>query len=244
MTFFKWVLFLGLILHVASVTALADTNNKILRVYGPGGPHHVMEECAELFQKRTGVMVSVVRALPYDLEKKLPEDGDIYYGGAEYMLEAFDQKNPGVLDMSTAKKLHARQIGIIVRKGNPLNIKGPSCLEQKGINLLDVKLERMRHFYNNPADQLRNVKRMEYTGRQGLSAWLSYPQIDAWVTYKSWHTLISDDSDFIEISGDGALRHTPVALTNRTTYEKEAMDFISFLKSDEARLVFAKHGWE
>lgn len=123
-------------------------------------------------------------------------------------------------------------------------INGIGCLSREEIDLLDVKLERMRHFYSNPTDQLRNVRRLEYTGRQGLSAWLNSPKIDAWVTYKSWHALIPDDADFIEIPGNESLRYTPVALTHRTTYEQEALAFITLLKSDEARLIFAEHGWE
>jgi accessory colonization factor AcfC len=217
---------------------------KVLRVYGPGGPHHVIQECADLFLERSGVDVAVIKALPYDLKRKLPEDGDIYYGGAEYMLEEFDRQNPGILDVSTTEKLHARRIGIIVRKGNPLNINGVDALKRKEVDLLDVKLEKMRHFYGDPSGGLGYVNRLEYTGRQGLSAWISSPDLDAWVTYKPWHTLISDDADFIEIPGDKAIRYTPVALTNRTIYREEAIAFINFLKSDEARLIFAEHGWE
>jgi accessory colonization factor AcfC len=64
-------------------TASTDMSNKVLRVYGPGGPHHVLQECADLFHKRSGVEVAVIKALPHDLKRKLHEDGDIYYGGAE-----------------------------------------------------------------------------------------------------------------------------------------------------------------
>lgn len=244
MSFVKWIFFFGVLAQAAVASASTETTGKTLRVYGPGGPHHVLSECAELFSKRNGVNVAVIKALPYDLERKLAEDGDIYYGGAEYMLDDFNRKNPGVLNLSTVDVLHARRIGIIVRKNNPHKIKSIDCLSREGVDLLDVKLERMRHFYNNPKDQLRNVRRLEFTGRQGLSAWLNSPDLDAWVTYKSWHTLISDHAEFIEIPGQESLRYTPVALTHRTPYEQDAMEFINFLKSDEARLIFAEHGWE
>jgi accessory colonization factor AcfC len=244
MSLFKLMLYGVFLLQVATATASTGTQDKVLRVYGPGGPHQVLLECADLYFERTGVNVAVIRALPYDLERNLPKDGDIYYGGAEYMLEDFDRKNPGVLVVSTAEKLHARRIGIIVRKGNPLSINGVDALSGEAVDLLDVKLEKMRNFYGNPANKLGNVSHLVYTGRQGLSAWLSYPDLDAWVTYKSWHALISEDADFIEIPSDNALRYTPVALTTRTMYRQEAMAFINFLKSKEARIVFAKHGWE
>ena len=244
MSFFRWVLFTGLLLHGATAAASTEPSTKVLRVYGPGGPHHVLQACADLYRQRYDQDVAVIKALPYDLERKLVEDGDIYYGGAEYMLEDFDRLNPGVLNMTTVEKLHPRRVGIIVRKGNPLGIKGIDELSREGVDLLDVKLENMRHFYGDADDELANVRRLEYTGRQGFMAWSKYPEIDAWVTYRSWHALLAADEGFIEITGDNALRYTPVAITQRTPYRQEALAFIAFLKSDEARQIFAEHGWD
>ncbi|MDH3454174.1 MAG: substrate-binding domain-containing protein [Desulfuromonadales bacterium] len=243
MSLLKWVLCVSLLLHVATAAASADTSAKVLRVYGPGGPHHVLQECAELFRVKQGVAVTVIRALPNELGQKLAEDGDIYYGGAEYMLEDFDRLNPGVLNMTTVEQLHPRRIGIIVRKGNPLGIKGVAELSRPGVDLLDVKLEKMRNFHGEASAGMANIRRYEYTGRQGFTAWSNYTELDAWVTYRSWHLLLGADEDFIEIPGDHALRYTPVAVTKRTPHRQEALAFISFLKSTEARQIFEKHGW-
>lgn len=70
------------------------------------------------------------------------------------------------------------------------------------------------------------------------------PELDAWVTYKSWHVGLEEETDFIEIPGAHALRYTPVALTTRTPHRREARQFIAFLKSPEARSIFVAHGWE
>lgn len=236
---------IGLIfLFAATAAASPEVPLKTLRVYGPGGPHLVLDECADLFREKHGVNVVVARALPHDLERKLLEDGDIYYGGAECMLEDLDRRHPGVLDMTSVEKLYTRRIGIIVRKGNPLNIKGIEDLQQEEIGLLDVKLENMRHFYGTSAGLSSNIRRFVYTGRQGVDTWRSSPEIDAWVTYKSWHVRLENEADFVEISGDHALRYTPVVLTHGTSQRQEALQFITFLKSEEARRIFEKHGWD
>ncbi len=240
----RWLLAGILLLNVVSAEASTEAPGKTLRVYGPGGPHHVLEECAELFGRQNDLEVVVRKALPHVLAQKLREEGDIYYGGAEYMAEEFDRINPGVLDLRTMERLHPRRIGIIVRKGNPLNIRGVEDLRQKKLGLIDVKLENMRHLYGAPSNWITNVRRFVYTGRQGLDAWLSSPEIDAWVTYRSWHLLAEEHSDFVEIPGDEALRFIPVALTLRTPYPREAQAFLEFLKSDEARHIFEKHGWD
>ena len=241
---FRWAVVVLLLLVTATATASTETPAKVLRAYGPGGPHRVLEECADLFKAKHGVDVVVSKALPHDLERKLREDGDLYFGGAEYMLEEFEQRNPGVLDMTSMVKLHPRRIGIIVRKGNPLDIKGIEDLQRKEIKLLDVKLENMRHFHGAQPNQRNNIRRYVYTGQQGVTEWLTSPEINAWVTYKSWHVWLEEEADFIEIAGDHALRFTPMALTSRTTHRQEARRFLSFLKSEEARQIFRKHGWD
>lgn len=228
---------------LVTTSAAADTPMKELRVYGPGGPHQALQECAERFEQESRTRIQVIKALPHDIERRLPEDGDIYYGGAEYMLEDFNRANPGVLRMDSVKTLLPRQIGILVRKGNPLNIKDIDDLKRADVDLLDVKLENMRHFYSHPDDTLRNVRRLEYTGRQGTRAWRDHPELDAWVTYKSWHVYLSEESDFIAIPHEDALRHIPVALAERTEHSNEAMEFIRFLQSEEAKRIFTNHGW-
>lgn len=232
----KWPIFVLGLIFCATISWAAPE----LRVSGPGGPHHVIKECAKLFQERHGIDVQV---MPHDLKQPVHEGVDIYYGGAEYMLEDFIARNPGVLDESTVENLHPRRIGILVRKGNPLDIEGTECLSEDGVDLLDVKLENMTGFHNAPSGQSSNIQRFEYTGQQGVNAWLSSPEIDAWVTYKTWHLALKAASDFIEIPGEEGLRFTPIALTQQTPYRQEAMKFISFLKSEEVRQIFEDHGW-
>lgn len=164
-------LWLTLVFLLSAASAWGSTQDlaKTLRVYGPGGPHHVIEECASLFQKRHGVKVVVIKALPWELDERLSLDGDIYYGGAEYMLEAFANRNPGVLDMLTVEKLHPRRIGILVRKGNPQLIDGIDDLTLDGVDLLDVKLENMRYFHGSTSP-LGSIRRFAYTGQEGVRA--------------------------------------------------------------------------
>lgn len=235
-----WVFVAILLLYAATVGASTEVSTRVLRVYGPGGPHHVIKECAQLFSARHGVIVQVK---PHDLKQQLDEDVDIYYGGAEYMLEDFALRNPGVLDITTLENLHPRRIGILVREGNPLKIMGTEDLREEGVDLLDVQLENMRHLHGAPSGLSSNIRHFAYTGQQGVNAWRSSPELDAWVTYKTWHLALEAESDFIEIPGAAGLRYTPMALTQQTPHRQEAMNFISFLKSAEARQIFKEHGW-
>lgn len=232
------------LLLTAASGAFAEAVPRTLLAYGPGGPHHVLKECAELYEEKHGVAVAVVKARPNELVEKLGSEGDLYYGGAEFMLEEFAQNNPGILDLHAAEKLYPRRIGIVVRKGNPLDIDGTHELNQAGVNLLTAQLEKMGQFHAPPAAGGSTIRRSVFTGQDGVAAWLADPELDAWITYRSWHVALKDHADFIEIPGDDALRHTVITPTRRTPYREAALHFIDFLKSPEARQIFEEHGWD
>ncbi|MDT8442078.1 MAG: substrate-binding domain-containing protein [Desulfuromonadales bacterium] len=233
----------GLLLLAGLAVASVETTPPVLRVYGPGGPYKALTECAERYRDRHGIEVQVVRALPHDLAEWIRVDGDLYYGGAPCMLEEFVENNPGLLDLSSVEWLYPRQVGIVVRAGNPLGIEGLGCLTREEVGLLDVKLENMRDLHGAFAERPKNLKSLVYTGRQGLQAWRNEPEIDAWVTYRSWHVKL-DDADFIELPPEQGLRHIPMALTEHTAWPQEARNFLEFLKSEEAYRIFQKHGWD
>ncbi|HEY5998492.1 MAG TPA: substrate-binding domain-containing protein [bacterium] len=221
----------------------ADGPHTVLRAYGPGGPHEVLKECAALYHKLYGETVMVFRGGPGTLRQKVALDGDLFYGGAEYMLEDFDRANPGLLDMRTVERLHPRRLGIVVRKGNPRGIRGLEDLRRTGIRVLQASFENVSGYRGGTAAGASRDSE-EHTGTEALKAWRSHPEIDAWITYRSWHAVLAGEADFIEIAGDGALRFTPIALTTRTSHRQAAARFVAFLKSPEAERIFRQHGWD
>lgn len=226
-------------------TAWADTGPAVvLRAYGPGGPHHVLQDAAALYKEKCGVTVIVDKAGPVQLAKKLKEDGDIFFTGAEFMLEEFTAEHPDLLDPATINKLHPRRVGIIVRKGNPLKIESVNSLLEEGVDLMAAHLERMDPFLTASEDGRKSIEKLVFTGSEGVTAWRNSRELDAWITYKSWHVALEGESEFIEIPCDHALRNTMVAVTNRTSKREEARKFVEFLKGEEARRLFLEHGWE
>lgn len=234
----------ALLIFAVSAAASMEAKPPVLRAYGPGGPHLAITECAKLFEERHGIKVGVVKASPQELAVKLREEGDIYFTGAEYMVDEFVAENPGIIDMDTLEKLHPRRLGILVRKGNPLGIMGLGCLTEEGVDVLTAHLENIQPLLALDENGYSTATVEVYTGSEGVKAWRNSPNIDAWVTYKSWHQVLKDETDFIEISCGHALRHTMIALTARTPHREHAGKFIDFLQGLEAREIFRKHGWE
>jgi accessory colonization factor AcfC len=217
---------------------------QVLRVYGPGGPYLPVNECAKAFSERFGVNVIVVKGKPESLVEQMRADGDLHYTGAPYMLEDFIKNHPGVIDEGSVVSLVARRVGILVRKGNPKNIRKVADLAFPDLKILDVRLENMYALRGDPQNKQGHAGRIVETGEEGLGLWKSDTSLDAWVTYKSWYLLDQADTVFIPIEGPDGLRDTPAALISSSKNKVLAQNFIAFLHSKEAKRIFKTNGWE
>lgn len=71
------------------------------------------------------------------------------------------------------------------------------------------------------------------------------PELDAWITYESWHYRLKDVTDLVQLAEkDKIYRGTPIAITNISKNKELAKKFIDFLKTEQAHLVFQKWGWK
>ena len=216
----------------------------VLHAYGPGGPYLPMKACGELFTQATGVRVITTKGVPSSWIGRARQDADLIYGGAEYMLPEYESECPGLIDMTAVANLFPRRVGIIVRKGNPKVLSSPEDLGVGGLRVLDVQLERMEPF-QRAARRAGNIARSVVTGEEGRTAWLTEQELDAWITYRSWHVTMRDEAEFLPILGPpDSLRFTPVALARRTPHRQLAADFVGFLRSEATHRIFAEHGWE
>lgn len=96
-----------------------------LRVYGPGGPGPAMREAAKVFASQKGISVVVSEGPTPTWRDQAMADADLIYSGAEHMMSDFTGKDlSGLIDKSTIRTLYLRPSAILVRPGNPKNIKG------------------------------------------------------------------------------------------------------------------------
>jgi len=213
-----------------------------LTVYGPGGPYEAVRACADIFAAGSGLTVDVRAGEPAEQAEQAAKDGDVYYTGAEYMMDDFLRDYPGVLDDSAIIYPAARRMGIIVRQGNPKGVAGLDDLAAPGLRILDVRLENMGEL-RGAANA--NVAVFVTTGRQGLAAWKASKDLDAWVTYRTWAgQLAPGEGEFIPIDDARGVRRIPVTVMRNAPHPGPARAFLEFLKTDEARAVFLTNGYE
>lgn len=216
-----------------------------LTVYGPGGPYQAIRTCADIFGAKRGVTVDVRFGEPAKQADQAAKDGDVYYTGAEYMMDDFIRDHPKLLDESAIIYPAARRVGIIVGQGNPKSINGLDDLAAPGVRILDVSLENMRDLRGSANT---NVTVFVTTGQQGLSVWKANKaarNLDAWVTYKTWaEQLEPGEGEFIPIDGPEGLRRVPATVMRNAPHPELARAFLEFLETSEARSVFRENGYE
>lgn len=241
--FFLW----GLVLPQSLLT-----QNKTLMIYGPGGPLGPMKECAEIFSKAYGIELKVVAGPESQWIAQAKQDGDLIFGGAEYMLTDFILRHPGLVDEKTRTHLYIRAAGILVRKGNPKRIESLSDLTKHGIRLIDVNGAGQLGLWEDMAGAKgfipgiqQNIAISVPTSAEAIEKWKSMPELNAWITFESWHYRLKDVTDLVRLpENERIYRGTPVAITKISKSSGKATQFIEFLKTEEAHKIFQKWGWK
>ncbi|MHB8111037.1 MAG: substrate-binding domain-containing protein [Syntrophorhabdaceae bacterium] len=216
-----------------------------LNIFGPGGPYTPMMECALAYMTGTGIELSVIMGTPERWMNLARHAADLIYGGAEYMMTDFMEAYPDMIDVESITHLYAREVGIIVRPGNPAGVHSLPDLGQKKMSILNVELEKMESLHDISGITVDNIARTVLTGKEGFDLWPVKDDVNAWVTYRSWHVKLGASSDFIRLpETERTYRKTLIAITNRSKARREAAQFINFLLSQAGHGIFQKWGWE
>ncbi|MBR6771692.1 MAG: substrate-binding domain-containing protein [Lachnospiraceae bacterium] len=264
----KWIVILSVLVTLFSLTAcnngkekVSDTQEKVtaearstdvLNVYGPGGPKGPMEELALKFTEETGIKVNLVAGPQSNWIDSAKQNGDLIYGGSEYMLSELEVSHVGLIDGSTRTELYPRASGILVRKGNPENIQSLEDLAKEGIDIIDVNGAGQLGLWEDLAGRKGLIAEIESnialsvtSSAEAIEQWKADSKYDAWITYESWYYRLKDETDLIELPEEEKLyRGTPIAITKDSINKENAQKFIDYLKTESSHEVFKKWGWK
>jgi accessory colonization factor AcfC len=235
---------LMLCVGAVSLSALGQTGGTKpkIEVYGPGGPLAPMKECAEIFSKQRNVEVVVIAGPESQWIERAKTDADIIFGGAEYMLTDFALKYPALVDAKERTELYPRAAGILVRKGNPKKINSLDDLTRSGIRIIDVNGAGQLGLWEDMAGAkglipgiAKNIALSVKTSAEAIEKWKQMPDLDAWITYESWHYRLKDETDLVRLpQSEKIYRGTPIVITKTAENRGIAQEFAKFLQSAEA----------
>ncbi len=249
----KWKRLVGMVgLALAVATSYAQ---ETVRVYGPGGPAPAMKEAAASFSQERKVKVEVVAGPTTEWAEKAKADADVIFSGAENMLADFAKALPGVFDIREAYPLYLRPAAILVRPGNPRNIRGFRDLMKPGMKVLTVGGAGQVGLWEDVAGRTGDIallrafrKNVVFPEAANSAAarqqWTTQKDIDAWLIWNIWQVSNPQLADVVELDEPFRIyRDAGVVLTARGKAKPEASAFVEYLKSPAAAAIFAKWGW-
>jgi len=238
-------LFVGMVLLTAVLFSKAQQNDT-LYVYGPGGPQAAMADCAAVFSKKMSMPVKVIAGPEAKWIDQAKQNADVVYGGAEYMLTQFKLQHPGLMDSTTRTELYKRAAGILVRPGNPKQIKALKDLIRPGINILEITAAGQLGMWEDLAGKQNliggiqnNIKGPFANTALAIEAWKSDNKYDAIIIFSSWYLRLKEVSQLVTIPPSQTVyRGTPIAITTITNKKNEGQKFIQFLLSNDGHAIF------
>ncbi len=227
-----------------------------LNVYGPGGPAPAMKEAAKAFGATHDVTVNVTAGPTPQWIDKAKQDADVIFSGAENMLTDFAKALPGAFDLKDAYPLYLRPAAILVRPGNPRNIRGFRDLLAPDVKVLTVAGAGQTGLWEDVAGRTGDIamvrafrKNMVFPEAANSGAakeqWTQQKDIDAWLIWNIWQVANPDLADVVALDEPFRIyRDAGVVLTGKGKTEPQAAAFVEFLKSPAGQKIFAKWGWD
>lgn len=227
----------------------------VLRVYGPGGPAPAMTEAAAAFGKLAGVQVVVTAGPTSRWKEQAQDDADLIYSGSEHMMSGFGRVFAGLFDLHDAVPLYLRPSAILVRPGNPKNIRGFRDLLKPGLRVLVVSGAGQTGLWEDMAgragriEDVRALRRnllLPEAANSGIARqlWQDDAAIDAWLIWNIWQVANPGLADLVEVEPEYTIwRDTGIVITRHGKDKPQAKAFVSFLQSEAGREIFAAQGW-
>lgn len=227
-----------------------------LQVYGPGGPAPAMKEAAVAFSQRQGIAVEVTAGPTAQWVEKAKQDADVIFSGAENMMSDFAKALPGTFDLQDAKVLYLRPVAMLVRPGNPKNIRGFRDMLRPGIRIMAVAGAGQTGLWEDVAGRAGNIEELR-AFRQNLllpeaansaaakAQWIEQPNIDVWLIWNIWQVANPRLADVVEMDEPYRIyRDVGAVVTRNGASHPEASEFLKFLTSEDGRAIFKKWGWK
>ena len=139
---------------------------------------------------------------------------------------------------------------ILVRKGNPKKIAEFKDLARPGVKIVDVTGAGQVGLWEDiaslagAADLQKQIALSVTSSAAAVNAWRDDPSLDAWVTFRTWHYRLPQETEIIEINREyRPSRATPIAIAKSCSDPTLARKFIDYLKSDTGKAIFQKWGY-
>ncbi|EHW4590228.1 AcfC family adhesin Paa [Escherichia coli] len=241
----------GFLIFLSSA-AYADIN-----LYGPGGPHTALLDAAKLYAEKTGIIVNVHYGPQNKWNEDAKKNADILFGASEQSALAIIRDHKDSFSEKDIQPLYLRKSILLVKKGNPKNIRSIDDLTRPGIGVIvndggGTSNTSGTGAWEDIAGRKGNIETVAairkniilYAPNSGTArkALENQPGADVWITWADWAASNPEIGDVVEIAPDYVIWRD-MNITVRQDANDETRRFAEWLQTDEAAPAFKKYGW-
>ncbi|MBY7733735.1 extracellular solute-binding protein [Francisella philomiragia] len=247
---FKKTLLLGLVMSVNSL--YADIN-----LYGPGGPHTVLIDAAKKFEEKTNIKVNVNFGPESTWRDKAKKDADILFGPSQQSATAIIYDFRDKFELKDLQSMYYHDAIILVKKGNPKNIKSLDDLIKPNINIVVIDgsgysntsgtgvwedIVGRKHDINFTQKFRKNI--ISFAPNSG-SAFKAFKNDDAdvWITWRDWAISNPNEGQVVNISSKYNISRDFNIVVSKDNKNSEVNKFVNYLTSNDGLKSFYSYGW-
>ena len=247
----------GVLLAVSLASGTKAGDNKtqtVLHLYGPSGPSPAISESAVAFEMETGVRVDIISGPVEEWRAQAAQNADLVYASADFMMTDLQRDARLAIDPASITPLFLRPSVILVRPGNPKEIKDFPDLLRPDIKFMVVSGSGQVGLWEDMAGKLGDIRSIRAMRKQiahfaansdeAVKVWRTRPEIDAWLTWNIWHAPLRSEAQVVPVSNEYRIfRQCGIALTARGRETPAARQFVDWLLTEEAAAIFESWGW-
>ncbi len=228
-----------------------------INLYGPGGPHTALQDAAKIYTEKTKIPVTVHYGPQAEWNQEAKIKADILFGASEQSALAIVRDHKERFNENDIHPLFLRKSILLVKKGNPKNIKGIEDLLEPGIGIivndgggssntsgtgLWEDIAGRKGNLDTVAGIRKNIILFAPNSGTARNALENQENADVWITWADWAASNPGIGDVIEIDPEHVIWRD-MNIVVRKDANSEIRQFAKWLQSDEAYLVFQKYGW-
>ena len=244
----------GLLAFLGAAAPARVSAQSVLHLYGPSAPSPAIRDAAAVFGDHHNVKVEVVAGPAHTWLDKAQGNADLIYSSAEFMMSTFVRTEQLQIDEASVTSLYLRPSAILVRPGNPREIRDFPDLLKPGVKVMVVTGSGQTGLWEDMAGKLGDVRTLRALRRnivffaansdEALTRWKEKDDADAWLTWNIWFMPLRDHAEIVPVSRDYRVyHHCSVALTQRGKDKPLARQFLEFLTTSEGAGIFDSWGW-